>query len=237
MRVLAIETATPASSVAIGEDGRLAAMSVQVDRRGHVGFLGGALDFCFHRVGWQPSDLDAVIVDVGPGLFSGIRAGLATAEGIAAAVGVPVMAATSLDALAYRAATGRRTIWPVVDARRGEVAVAPYQPVPGGVAKEAEVELWSFDEFRGMLESSSDDHLIVGDWEALPSGFLRGLHRVKTGRPRYPSAEILLELAEQSLARSGHPVASVVRPLYLRSPDTAINWTTLRREGLWPDSA
>ena len=59
----------------------------------------------------------------------------------------------------------------------------------------------------------------------------------KTGRPRYPSAEILLELAEQSLARSGHPVTSVVRPLYLRPPDTAINWSTLRREGLWPDSA
>ena len=51
------------------------------------------------------------------------------------------------------------------------------------------------------------------------------------------SAEILLELAEQSLARSGQPVASVVRPLYLRPPDTAINWSTLRREALWPDSA
>lgn len=234
MKVLAIESATPASSVAVGEDGKLAAMSVQVDRRGHVGFLGGALDFCFQRAAWQPSDLDAVIVDIGPGLFSGIRAGLATAEGVAAAVGVPVMPATSLDALAYRAATGRRTIWPVVDARRGEVAVAPYRPVPGGVAKEAEVELCTFDEFRGMLESSSDDHLMVGDWESLPDGFLRGLHRVKTGRPRYPSAEILLELAEQSFARSGHPVASAVRPMYMRPPDTAINWTTLRREGLWP---
>lgn len=237
MKVLAIETATPASSVAVGEDGKLAAMSVQVDRRGHVGFLGGALDFCFDRAGWQPTDLDVVIVDVGPGLFSGIRAGLATAEGIAAAVGVPVMPASSLDALAYRAATGRRTIWPVIDARRGEVAVAPYRPVPGGVAKESRAELCTFDEFRGMLESSPEDHLMVGDWESLPSGFLSGLHRVKTGRPRYPSAEILLELAEQGIARSGHPVTSVVRPMYLRPPDTAINWTTLRREGLWPESA
>ena len=237
MKVLAIESATPASSVAVGEDGKLAGMSVQVDRRGHVGFLGAALDFCFARVGWDPSDLDAVIVDVGPGLFSGIRAGLATAEGVAAAVGVPLMAATSLDALAYRAATGRRTIWPIVDARKSEVAVAPYRPVPGGVAKEAEIELCSFDEFRGMLESSPEDHLVVGDWEALPSGFLRGMHRVKTGRPRYPSAEILLELAEQSFARFGHPAASAVRPLYLRPPDAAINWSTLRTEGLWPDSA
>lgn len=235
MKILAIESATPAASVAIGEDGGLAAMAVQVDRRGHVGFLAGALQFCFARAGWKPADLDAVIVDVGPGLFTGIRAGIATAQGVAAAVGVPVIAATALDALAYRAATGRRTIWPVVDARKGEVATAPYRPVPGGVVKEAEPMLCRVDDFRGLLESSVEDVLLVGDWASLPAGMLRGLHRVKTGRPRYPSAEILLDLAVQRAGRSGHPVGEV-RPLYLRAPDAIINWSKLREEGPWPTS-
>ena len=58
-------------------------------------------------------------VDTGPGLFTGIRVGIATAQGLAAMLGVPILGASSLDALALQAATGRRRIWPVVDVRRG----------------------------------------------------------------------------------------------------------------------
>ena len=108
MRILAIETATPASSVALGTGGAIEAMSVRVDPRGHVGFLVPAIDFCFTQVGWQPSDLDLVAVDIGPGPFTGIRAGIATAQAIAAAVGVPIVTVSSLTVLALRAATGRR---------------------------------------------------------------------------------------------------------------------------------
>ncbi|MFQ5948163.1 MAG: tRNA (adenosine(37)-N6)-threonylcarbamoyltransferase complex dimerization subunit type 1 TsaB, partial [Acidimicrobiia bacterium] len=86
MKILAIETATAAASVALGEGREPKAMTVQVDRRGHVGFLVPALEFCLRRLGWSPSDIEAVVVDVGPGLFSGIRAGLSTAQGIAAAL-------------------------------------------------------------------------------------------------------------------------------------------------------
>ena len=83
MNILAIQTSTPASSVALGSDNALLAMALQVDRRGHVGFLGKAMDYCFQQVGWTPRELDAIVVDVGPGLFTGIRAGLASAQGVA----------------------------------------------------------------------------------------------------------------------------------------------------------
>ena len=118
MKVLAIETATPASSIALGDGGELVAMSVNVDARGHVGFLVPAIDFCFEQAGWKPADLDGVAVDIGPGPYTGLRAGIAAAQGIAAAVGVPVVTASSLTVLALRAATGRRRIWPIVDVRR-----------------------------------------------------------------------------------------------------------------------
>ena len=91
MKILAIETATPASSVALGEDDTLVAMAVHVDRRGHVEFLTSAIDFCFARAGWKPDDLELIAVDVGPGPYTGLRAGIATAQGIAAAVGVPIV--------------------------------------------------------------------------------------------------------------------------------------------------
>lgn len=80
MKILAIDTATPASSVALGEDGRLVATSVHVDPKGHVAFLVPAIDFCFERADWSPDELDLVAVDVGPGPYTGLRAGIATAR-------------------------------------------------------------------------------------------------------------------------------------------------------------
>ncbi len=232
MKLLAIETATPASSVALGDGRDLAAQAVQVNRRGHVGFLGAAIDFCFARAGWGPGDLDAVIVDVGPGLFTGIRAGVATAQGIAAAVGVPVLTAQSVDAVALRAATGRRRIWALVDVRRGQVAVASYRPVPGGVVKEEAADLVDLGELRGRIEADAGDALVVGDWLALGEAPFRGMHRVRTGRPRYPSAEILLEIGDMRLQK-GAPAADDVRPMYLREPDAAINWAEFRHQDAW----
>jgi tRNA threonylcarbamoyladenosine biosynthesis protein TsaB len=234
VRVLAIDSATAASSVALAEDRRLVATAARVDRRGHGEFLVSALDFCFDQAGWSPSDIDAIVVDVGPGLYTGIRVGLATAQALAAAVGAMLVPASSLDALALRAATGHRHIWTVVDVRRGELAVASYRPVPGGAVKDGPPELVTASEFRGMVDSDPEDSLVVGDVPALPEGSLRGLHRVKVGRPRYPSAEVLVDLGHGHAEKGDVPHPEEIRPIYLREPNVTINWSALRREtGPW----
>ena len=120
---------------------------------------------------------------------------------MAAATGAQLLGLSSLDVLAFRASTGRRIIWPVVDVRRNEVATAPYRPVPGGVIREGAPEVVSPKGFAALLDSTADDTLVVGDYEALPAGALRGLHRVKVGRPRWPSADVLLELARARMAK------------------------------------
>lgn len=233
MRVLAIETSTAASSVALSETDEVVASARRVDRRGHVAFLVPALEFCFSQAGWAPGDVDVVAVDVGPGLFSGIRAGLATAQAVAAAIGAPVVPVSSMDVVALRAATGHRRIWPVVDVRRGEFAVGPYHPVPGGVVRDGPFELVTPAAFRGMLESDASEMLVVGDWQALPAEALRGLHGVKTGRPRFPDAGAAAEVARGRAERDDVPHPDEVRPLYLREPDVHINWADYRSEGPW----
>ena len=175
-----------------------------------------------------------MVVDVGPGLYSGIRVGLATAQGLAATLGVPVIPVSSLDVIALRAATRRRKIWAIVDVRRNELATSAYRPLPGGVVREGQTILHSPDGFRAILESDPEEVLLVGDTEGLPEGFLSGLHRVKKGRPRYPSADALLELGAGKLERGEEPPPDEIRPLYLREPDVTINWGLLREEGPWP---
>lgn len=235
MKILAIETATPASSVALGEGRSVAASAERVDRRGHGSFIVSAVDFCFDQAGWNPGDVDAIAVDVGPGLYTGIRVGVSSAQGIAAALGIPLVPVFSLDAIALRAATGHRHVYAVVDARRGEFAVASYRPVPGGVVKDDPPEIMSPDRFRAMLESDPEEVLVVGDLENLPDETLRGLHRVKLGRPRFPEAAALLELAVGRLEKGEFPSPEDVRPLYLREPDVSISWKQFRREGPWDD--
>ncbi len=233
MKLLAVESATPASSVALGEGDRLRAMAVDVDRRSHVGFIGSAFDFCFARAGWEPGDVTAVVVDVGPGLFTGLRAGVAAAQGVAAAVGVPIVTVSSLDVLAFRAATGHRRIWAVVDARKGQVAVRAYRPLPGGVAADGSAELVRPVELRAQIESDSENVLVVGDVAAL-GDTLQGSRLVRLGRPRFPRADMVLEIGAMKAARDEFAAPTHVRPLYMRAPDAAINWKGIREEALWP---
>jgi tRNA threonylcarbamoyladenosine biosynthesis protein TsaB len=233
MRFLAIETATPGASVALVEDSTTLAAASRIDRAGHATFLVPGIDFCFDQVGWSPSALDAVIVDIGPGLYTGIRVGLATAQGLAAAFGIPVIPATSVDAIALEARTGHRIIWTIVDVRRGEIAIARYRPVPGGVVRDSTTELVRPEVLRAQLESVPDQSLVVGDIGALPDGLLRGLHRAKTAKPRYPYAVALAEVGRGLFERDDYPVPDEVRPLYLREPDVKINWEKLRQEGPW----
>lgn len=234
MKILAIETATSASSVAVGEEGALAAMAVNVDRRGHVGFLMPGIDFCFSQAGWSVDDIDVVAVDVGPGPFTGLRAGISTAQSIAAAIGAPVIGVSSLTAIAMRAATGRRRIWAVVDMRRGQVAVRPFRPLPGGVAPDGHPEVVGPDEFHALIESDTSETLVVGEWQVLPSGFWTGLHRTRKGRPRYPAADVILEIAAIRARNEEYGRPESVQPMYLREPDVQINWERFRSEGMWP---
>ena len=236
MKILAIETSTPASSVALGDDDAVRAMSVNVDSRGHVGFLMPAIDFCLNQAGWKAADIDIVAVDVGPGPYTGLRAGIATAQAFAAAVGAQMAPVSSLTAIALRAATGRRRIWPVVDMKRGQFAVAPFQPLPGGVAPDGEPEVVNPQEFKAILKTEIGDALVVGDWQALPETTWTGLHRIRTGRPRYPSAGTLLEIADLRARHGKLSDPGDVRPIYMREPDVQINWKSFRSEGAWPDA-
>ena len=236
MRVLCITTSTPASSVALTEDRQVVASASRIDHRGHSAFLVPAIDFCFDQAGWSPTDVDAIVVDVGPGLYTGIRVGLATAQGIAAAIGAPLVPATSLDAIALRAATGRRKILSLVDVRRGEFAIAWYNPVPGGVVRDGRPELVTGPELRALLDSEPEDVLLVGDSQALPDDLMTGMHRAKVGRPRYPSADTLAEAAAGQLLSDSTAHPDEVRPLYLRDPDVTINWSVIRNEGPWAAS-
>ncbi|HLH27274.1 MAG TPA: tRNA (adenosine(37)-N6)-threonylcarbamoyltransferase complex dimerization subunit type 1 TsaB [Acidimicrobiales bacterium] len=145
MNLLAIETATAAVGVAVLREDGSTVERVHAGGREHAERLVPMVEEACAAAALAVGDLGAVAVDVGPGLFTGLRVGVATAKALAQACGIGVVGIGSLDALAGAAAgsvlsagrAGVGTMVPVVDARRGEVFAAAYRLDPDAAAAAA----------------------------------------------------------------------------------------------------
>lgn len=127
MRVLAFDTATAACSVAVVTDDGVAAEITHHGGNTHARQLMVMIETVLSRSGVAMGDLDGFGVTVGPGSFTGVRIGVSSAQGLAAATGKPAVGISSLAALAAQAAgTGPRCA--MLDARRKEVYAAVYLP-------------------------------------------------------------------------------------------------------------
>ncbi len=139
VNVLAIETATPACAMGLAtSDGREIVLVVE-DERHHTEALTPGLRDLLREAGLAPRDVDRVVVDRGPGLFTGLRVGIATAIGFALATGAGLVGVTSLELLARGAWRSgvRGPLLACVDARRGEVFVQTYDLDDAPVARDA----------------------------------------------------------------------------------------------------
>jgi tRNA threonylcarbamoyladenosine biosynthesis protein TsaB len=191
MLILAFDTATDVATSALVSSGE-----VLGERLSRAVTLLEDVDALLRQAGAHTADVEALAVGIGPGSFTGVRVGLATARGLALALGVPVAGVSTLDALA----AGAPGAVPVVDARRGEVFVLQGEP---RVLGPAELELLPGTtcvgsgavRYRSLLEAAGAVVPPDADERHLP-------------RARFHAM----------LARDFGP-AEAVEPLYLRIPD------------------
>ncbi len=232
MRLLALETATVEVGAAIAVDGEVrAAVAVRPGRR-HAETLHPAIAAALQLAGVGIDELDAVAVDVGPGLFTGLRVGIAAAKTFAFARAVPLVACTSTDVLHHATRHVGGSVAAVVDMRRGELAVALRRPgAPPGALR-----LCTPDELAAELAALDGPVVAVGDGARRHAARLAAA-RATTGRPPLAvggdelAAPPVASLALLAAARlAGHASAGAdpvaVEPVYLRPVDARINWTT-----------
>ena len=227
MTVLALETAAEVVGAAIGDAGGVAAAVCVRGGRHHAESLAPAILHVLEQTGTAFADLEAVAVDVGPGLFTGIRVGVATAQGLAQGLGIGVLPVTSVAVLAHAAYEGGWTgpVASVVDARRGEVFAAVYGGAGAELRPPARV---APADLPGLLASAAAEGgagvLAVGN------GARRYRHALGPatlgGRSLDdPSPAALVAVAAARMADGRQPVPpGDVRPVYLREPDARINW-------------
>ncbi len=230
MLLCALESATELVGVALAEDGAVRCEIRATGRRRHTETLLPALEAALRLDGRAMTEIAAVAVDVGPGLFTGLRVGVATAKGLAQGLGIGVVGVSSLDALAAAAADSG---WPgpvvaVIDARRGEVFAARYEG-PGAGPSEGP-ELLGPEELARRLARPRGDGplLLVGDGARRYGELLAGEGRVLAGVSlASPTPGAVALLAGAALAGGARPEPpEAVVPSYLREADARINWAT-----------
>jgi tRNA threonylcarbamoyladenosine biosynthesis protein TsaB len=228
MIILGIETATSQVGCAIGGyEGVIGCFHATRGRR-HAETLAPAIEFVCRTTGVGLDEVSAVAVDIGPGLFTGLRVGVSTAKAIASALRVPMIGLASLDLLAYPERRSGRLIAAVVDARRGEVFWSLYRQVPGGIQRLTPYAVSPPDELASELMARNEDCLVVGDGALRYADVLSEVDHVEIGgtSSAHPSAAVLVELAHPLAVREEFVHTSELSPLYLRKADVRINWAT-----------
>jgi len=233
VNIVAIETATETVGVAVRTDeGAQAEFSLR-GRRRHVETLAPAMEDLFARVGLAPTDLQLVAVDLGPGLFTGLRVGVAAAKGLAQALGVGIVGFSSLDILTRATVQlgHRGHLLAAVDARRGEV-FATVRELRGGQGPTEDVISAGLFSPQGLAEALRELGGVpvvgVGDGVqryadvlgAVP-GVTCLLHTLSA-----PPPMTLLGMALERHATGTEPSApELIVPLYMREADAKSNFT------------
>jgi len=205
MTILAIECSTSVCSVALRRGGAPLAEIMMGGRQAEalVPSVGAVLEQA--GIGWP--EISLIAVTVGPGSFTGLRIGLATARGLALARRLPIIGVATSDLIAHQAPPRRMLV--AIDSKRADLFVQPF-----------DAERRPLAEIRALaplqaLEWQNGPLLVAGD----AAEQFRGLRDDLDIQPITPSAAALAALAETRHRQGGGLPA---QPLYVRPPDVTL---------------
>jgi len=220
MKLLAFETSTEALSVALSIDGQVRERFELAPRR-HAELALPWAEELLAEAGLKRSQIDAIAVGRGPGAFTGVRLGIALAQGIALALDRPVVAVSTLAALAMRAdANGGNAprVLAAIDARMGEVYSAAFDLRNGDAHALSEERVGAPD---SVIVPGED-----GGWVGVGTGFgaldsalsqRLSSRLVCVDATQLPHAADVARLAAKSFARGEAVAAERIEPAYLRN--------------------
>ena len=200
MNVLALDTATPSPSVCLLARGDLFEEGLSSDRRASEELL-PAVRRVLGAAGVRLEDCDRIAVCAGPGSFTGVRVGMATAWGLGRALGIPVEAVSTLEALA-ESARGRADsrVVAALDAGRGDLVCETFVLDPGRAR--------SLGPPRLVRRSEAADLPEDGAVTTVPDGL--------AGWPATPGGQSAAAALARAVARAPRPVGSVLTAIYSR---------------------
>jgi tRNA threonylcarbamoyladenosine biosynthesis protein TsaB len=209
---LSIDTASELASIALSREGRCEAEHYWRCERNHTVELLPAIDKLLADASVDKTDLSAVFVSLGPGMYTGLRVGISVAQGLARALSIPALGAGRLELDAYPHAGHPAPIVAVHRAGRGELAWASYQGNPW-----RELISPGLSKPEQLAEVIPNGALVTGEVDEALAALLRS--RASIAEPAtYGRAPSLAALAYPRLKAGETAEPALLRPIYLRPP-------------------
>jgi tRNA threonylcarbamoyladenosine biosynthesis protein TsaB len=222
MRLLALETATLAGGAALLDDGRLVGESRLDIALTHSERLMAMVDRLLQDCGWEASSLRGLAVSIGPGSFTGLRVGAATAKGLALALDLPIAPVPTLDALAATLPFADAPVCPLLEARKGEVYCSLYRWSGTAMVREWDYLALPPAEAAARLAAPV---IVLGDGVAACRPHLgrlgAGLREAPQVQSR-PSPAVVGALGHAMLTTGGGIAPERLAPLYLRPSEAEL---------------
>jgi len=220
MILLSLDTSSRDASIAVLQNEEVLLEYNFTSRNNLSAMLIPSLEFVLKSLDLKVAQIDAFGVSVGPGLFTGIRIGLATVKGLAFAAKKPVLGVTSLMALAYKFAATGKNIISLVDAKKGEVYLGGYRFDHGEALELIVPSLRKIGDIVPLAEKFPD-RIFTGSGAEKHMDFLHS--RFGDCRRLHRSNFLANEIGVIALGklRSQHGLADLadLLPVYLRKPD------------------
>jgi tRNA threonylcarbamoyladenosine biosynthesis protein TsaB len=238
MRALAIDTSTDTPGVALC-DGPTCVARTPIDPLAqpaspnvsppvpgqHAERLLGIIDQLMTQASWKRADLELVACCIGPGSFTGVRVGVATAKGIALGLGIPIVGVGSLEVMAYAhrarvagAADQERALVPLLDARKGEVFWAAYAGDGALLAGPGHLGAAQIADLFALVPRPKITFLgTIAARLALDPGSI-----VAAPASDRPDPFEIARLAQSKLAERGPDDLDALEPAYVRPPDITL---------------
>jgi len=216
MPVLALETATTRASVVLAkDDGELAAWR-DTTHQDLCRRLAGEVEAVLADADMSFADPSLVAVGLGPGSFTSLRVGLATAKAIAFSRQVPLVGVSSLAAMAWQVRDRiSGLLCPVLDAKRGDLYAACYRLLPDGLAPVAAEFVANPRELVDKLTAIDEPITAFGQWGEVPVGDL-GSVTIWSEEEVLPDALAVAQLARRHYAERGADDIGPLHPIYVR---------------------
>jgi tRNA threonylcarbamoyladenosine biosynthesis protein TsaB len=226
MKVLGIDTSTPCGSVGLIDDELIISEYLLNIPVTHSERLLGAIGLMLKEARFAIGDLDGWALSLGPGSFTGLRIGVSAVKGLALASRKPVAGVSTLDVLAYQISSTPYLIYPIIDARKGEVYTASYRYGEGNDLKRQSV--YQAIKPEELIRKIQERTIFVGDGVRTYGDYLRNslssLAVFPPNQLNVPHGSGVAKLGLELLRKGEQLDLATFTPLYVRPSEAEIKF-------------